>query len=183
MTTFFSGVAVGLLVAVTVSWSAPIYKRADWVHWRKVPDSCRDVRQVALARDARPSSVVWSDDGCRVVRGVWLDPYTGNVLTDPMELDVDHLVPLSEASKSGGWAWTKEQKEDYANYLSYKYHLRAVRDIQNQAKGDKTPDLWRPPSGNDHCVYGQAWSTVKFLWQLSSTVAERNAVAEMVATC
>lgn len=41
---------------------------------------------------------------CRVVSGLWHDAYTGETVRDPGELDVDHLVPLAEAHRSGGHA-------------------------------------------------------------------------------
>ncbi len=39
---------------------------------------------------------------CKVASGRWTDLYSGEVFTDPGELDVDHMVPLRNAQRSGG---------------------------------------------------------------------------------
>ena len=52
--------------------------------------------------------------GCRVVIGRWRDLYTGDTITDPGALDVDHFVPLSNAFRAGGWAWDRVQRQRYA---------------------------------------------------------------------
>ena len=35
---------------------------------------------------------------CRVVAGRWRDEYTGDVYTDPADLEIDHRVPLRECA-------------------------------------------------------------------------------------
>ena len=58
-------------------------------------------------------------DQCRVAEGEWDGPYTGEQFTDPSDLDIDHMVPLGNAHRSGGWAWDEGRKRQYANDLSY----------------------------------------------------------------
>ena len=43
-----------------------------------------------------------TDDECNVEEGLWSDPFTGQDFTNPGDLDVDHMVPLQNAHRSGG---------------------------------------------------------------------------------
>ena len=118
-----------------------------------------------------------------VESGRWWDPYTGAVLTDPGDLDVDHLVPLANAHRSGGWAWSEERKRLFANDLGYGAHLIAVTASANRAKGARGPEEWRPPDQSYWCEYATAWSRVKRAWDLTVTHVEAMALREMLKTC
>ena len=84
---------------------------------------------------------------------------------------------------SGGWAWPKERREAYANDLEHPEHLLAVKDSLNQAKGDKSPDKWKPPRQEFWCEYATNWLQIKQRWGLTLTASEAGAVVEMKATC
>lgn len=58
--------------------------------------------------------------------------------------DIDHVVPLSEAWKSGANEWTTAERRAFANDLTNP-QLIAVTDSVNQSKSDKTPADWKPP--------------------------------------
>ena len=53
------------------------------------------------------------------------------------------MVPLSDAWKSGANLWTNAKRQQFANDLNNP-QLIAVTDNVNQAKGDKSPDVWKP---------------------------------------
>ena len=74
--------------------------------------------------------------------GKWLDPYTGQIFTNPGDLDIDHMVPLAEAHRSGADTWTAEQREDYANDLFHTDGLIAVSASANRSKGSRDPSQW-----------------------------------------
>ena len=63
----------------------------------------------------------------------------------PVDLDIDHLVPLKNTHDSDGWAWRSARKEDYANYLGDPDHLFAVTKTANRSKAAKGPEEWRAP--------------------------------------
>ena len=161
----------------------PRYDRDDWRHWTDDDGDCQDTRQEVLVAESA-SRVTYGDDRqCRVEAGRWWDPYTGTVLTDPGDLDVDHLVPLANAHRSGGWAWSQERKRLFANDLGYDAHLIAVTASANRAKGAKGPEEWRPPDESYWCRYATDWARVKRAWDLTVTAAEAVALREMLQTC
>ena len=91
-----------------------------------------------------------TDRRCRVTTGRWLAPYSGTIITDPGNLDVDHMIPLANAHESGAWDWLAERKELYANYLDQAEHLIAVTARANRSKGAKAPiggSLRHAPTG------------------------------------
>ena len=173
---------VGLVAGLALAEDAD-YNRKAWRHWIKSDaHPCRTTRTEALARDAR--EVEWTNaKECTVKRGHWLDPYTGSEFTDPRKLDVDHMVPLQNAHASGGAKWSRERKQEYANYLGFKRHLVAVSASANRQKGAKAPDAWVPENEAFHCDYGLAWAAVKFVWNLDATETERDAVTKLIETC
>ena len=121
--------------------------------------------------------------GCRVTTGSWLGVYTATTVTEAGRLDIDHLVPLANAHRSGGWSWSREQKQRYANSLDDPDHLIAVAAAANRSKGANGPERWRPPDRSSWCRYATAWVTVKHTWELTATPAEAEALQEMLATC
>ena len=124
-----------------------------------------------------------SESECRVSEGSWFAAYTGTTVTDPGALDIDHLVPLANAHRSGAWAWSPEQKRSFANSLDDPDHLIAVTASANRSKGAKGPDEWRPPDESYWCEYATDWIRVKQTWSLSATSTEANALREMLTAC
>ena len=115
--------------------------------------------------------------------GIWTGSYTGTVVVNPSDLDIDHMVPLANAHRTGGWAWSKEQKATFANDLSYPGHLMATTASANRSKGSRGPEEWRPPDETYWCTYAVDWISIKGRWGLTATNGEWNALREMLDTC
>ena len=167
---------------VTVAASELVYVRDEWPHWHDDDGDCQDARQEVLIAESQ-TSVTLDDAGCRVVSGRWVDPLSGEVFTDPSRLDVDHMVPLANAFRSGAWGWDRDTRTRYANYLTDPWHLVALSASVNRSKGDRAPDEWRPPQPSAWCTYAREWKMVKARWLLAITLAEQRALDEMEASC
>ena len=165
------------------------YSREKFPHWSDAeefgwkipggtpdPESC-DVRDAALIRDGQRERV---EEYCDVVSGRWLDPYSGQTYTDPADIDIDHIVPLANAWRSGASSWSTMKRERFANVPR---DLLSVDDGLNQSKGDKGPEAWKPPRKAYWCTYSKRWIGVKHSWKLSVTGAERSALKQMLGTC
>ena len=161
----------------------PKYDRDEWRHWTDEDGDCQDARQETLIAESTQPVVFTGDEQCRVQSGLWIGPYTGTVVTDPSDLDIDHMVPLANAHRSGGHSWSKARKSAFANSLAYPGHLIATTARANRAKGAKGPEEWRPPVTDYWCQYAVDWIEIKRSWDLTATVDEIVALREMAATC
>ena len=171
------------LTVAPVPSDIPSYDRDEWRHWVDEDRDCQDTRQEALIVESSSPVEYEDSDQCRVAEGEWDGPYTGEQFTDPSDLDVDHMVPLGNAHRSGGWLWSESRRRDYANDLSYEGYLIAVQNSANRAKGAEGPEGWRPPDRSYWCQYAIDWITIKNAWKLTATEAEAAALAEMLNTC
>ncbi len=178
--------ADGLVLQVAVAPVAPDlpdYDRGDWRHWVDDDGDCRNARQEVLIEESLTPVAFESSEECRVESGSWVGPYTGIEVSDPSDLDVDHMVPLQNAHRSGAWSWDRDRKLEYANYLGYEDHLIATTSSANRSKGSKGPEAWRPPLEAYWCDYATDWVAIKHGWKLTVTEAEFRALREMLDTC
>jgi Excalibur calcium-binding domain len=163
------------------------YSREEFPHWASEaashgwaePDGSCDVRDAALIRDGEGVEI---DNDCSITAGTWLDPYTGRKLTDSSEVDIDHVVPLANAWRSGASSagWSTVDREAYANDPKV---LLSADDGANQIKGDKGPEAWKPPNRDYWCEYSRRWIWIKSDWQLTINPAEDSALRQMLGTC
>lgn len=153
------------------------YSRAKFPHWRSTGKNC-DVRDSVLQRDG--TNVKTS--GCNVVAGTWRSRYDDKVLDSPTKADVDHMVPLANAWRSGASGWTTDEREDFANDLD-RPQLFAVSQSSNRGKGDQDPSTWKPSAPGTWCGYAQDWIAVKSYWRLTVTTAEKAALTDMLEEC
>ncbi len=162
---------------------APSYDRKLWPHWVDADGDCQDARtEVLIAESYAPVSFE-DERNCEVAGGRWQCPYTGELIAEVHLLDVDHLVPLANAHRSGAGRWTAEQRRRYANDLDHPEQLVAVDYRANRGKGDKGPEAWLPPLDDARCPYVRDWAAIKRRWSLSMTEAEAAAVADALALC
>jgi hypothetical protein len=162
--------------------SAVPYDRDLYGDWIDTDGDCQDTRQeVLIAESLIP--VQFDSVGCNVVSGQWLDPYTGQIFTDPSDLDIDHVVPLAEAHRSGASHWLPQLRTQFANDLLFPGSLIAVSASANRSKGDRDPADWLPPNPAFQCDYVRAWVMAKGYWGLVMDDRERSTVYYVLAGC
>jgi hypothetical protein len=174
-----SGDAAARLKKLTVAKAASMggYSRDRFPHWRSTGDNC-DVRDTVLKRDGSKVKV----KGCNVTAGRWTSAYDGKAFTNPTLVDIDHMVPLANAWRSGAATWTDDKRADFANDLE-RPQLIAVSAASNRSKGDQDPSTWQPKLAKSWCQYADDWIAVKSHWKLSVTTAEKAALTDMLGTC
>jgi hypothetical protein len=175
-----AGNATAALDSLTVAPNGSMsgYSRDKFTHWIGQGDGC-DTRDVVLKRDGKN---VKATTDCKITSGSWYSPYDDKTVTDPQDIDIDHMVPLAAGWRSGASKWTDEQRKQFANDLS-RPQLFAVSLQSNRAKGDQDPSTWKPPNRAYWCTYAQNWITVKSYYKLTVTQAEKSGLADMLATC
>lgn len=142
-----------------------------------------DTRDDVIRRDLT-NPRIGDRNTCLVFSGTLHDPYTGNVITynryEASDIEIDHIVALGAAWRSGAWAWTPDKRRDFANDLN---NLQATDKQVNQDKVSSAPDRWKPPDRSYWCAYAGRWISIKSTYGLTVTSAEMSALEEMLATC
>ncbi|KKK39936.1 hypothetical protein WQ57_01295 [Mesobacillus campisalis] len=152
------------------------YSRDKFPHWISQGGGC-DTRQVVLKRDAD-----YYSGNCPVTSGKWYSYYDGISVYSPSEIDIDHVVPLAEAWRSGASSWTTTKRQNFANDLNGP-QLIAVTASVNRSKGDQDPSTWQPPRYGARCAYAKMWINTKYRWDLNLQSSEKSSLQSMLDTC
>ncbi|MCX4509308.1 HNH endonuclease family protein [Streptomyces sp. NBC_01619] len=165
-------------LTVKTEGSSSGYSRDLFPHWITQSGAC-NTREVVLKRDG--SNVV-QDSSCAATSGSWYSPYDGATWSAAADVDIDHIVPLAEAWRSGANSWSTSSRQAFANDLT-RPQLIAVTDNVNQSKGDQDPGEWLPSRTAYHCVYARMWVHTKHYWNLSVDSAEKSALQSILNGC
>ncbi|MEU4807395.1 HNH endonuclease family protein [Actinosynnema sp. NPDC023587] len=159
------------------------YDRDMFGTWTTDPATGCDTRETVLARDG--IGVLADPATCRpscpdMAAPCWISPYDDVRTTDPRRLDVDHVVALAEAVRSGARSWTDARRRAFATDPA---NLLAVSASSNRSKGDDDPGRWRPPARASWCRVATTTITVKAHYGLHADADEHAALAAMLRTC
>ncbi len=150
--------------------------------WSQV-DGC-DVRNLILQRDMVDTAI--DQDGCKVASGLLQDPYTARTIhfkrgADSSSLvQIDHVVPLSDAWQKGAQQLSQVEREKLANDS---LELLAVDGPTNEKKGDGDAATWLPPNKPYRCQYIARQIAVKKKYRLWITPAEKDAMRRVLSQC
>ena len=155
------------------------YSRSLFRHWIDADkDGCNTRYEVLIAEAIVKPKV---GAGCYLTGGKWKSSYDGKVFTNPTGLDIDHMVPLAEAWRSGAWAWTASQRMEFANDLEDSRSLLAVTASLNRSKGDRDVAGWLPVKAQ--CAYISNWIAVKSRFDLTVDPTEGEFLQSKITSC
>ena len=183
------GSALAALETLPVKGRAPKtgYDRALFGHaWADVDRNGCDTRNDVLRRDLAPFALKSGTNGCMVLSGTLRDSYLGVTIafvrgsSTFSKVQIDHVVPLSDAWQKGAQQWSTRQRTAFANDP---LNLLAVDGLTNQRKSDSDAATWLPPNKAYRCSYAARQIAVKARYGAWVTGAERDALARILATC
>jgi hypothetical protein len=183
------GSAAALLATLAVKGRAPKtgYSRDQFgPEWPDIDHNGCDTRNDILRRDLVDITYRADDPTCTVATGVLHDPYTAKTIQfvrgtgTSTEVQIDHIVALSDAWQKGAQQWTAEKREQFANDP---IELLAVDGPTNEGKGDGDAATWLPPNKAFRCAYVSDQIAVKHKYALWVTQAEHDAMARVLAGC
>ena len=141
------------------------------------------LRQIIIKREVGDGAIL---DGCDVIAGTFVEPYTGQTFTATKKSDfsnhiqIDHVVALSDAWQKGASIKTKEERYAMA---TDPLNLLAVDGNANQQKSDGDAATWLPPNKAFRCQYVARQVSVKYKYGLWVTEAEHDAIASVLENC
>lgn len=160
--------------------ACPKYNRdAQYGGWKSWGD-CQDTRAKVLIRDSKVSVSFTGTKTCTVDSGLWYDPYSNESFEAASQVQIEHVIPLSEAHKSGAWAWTQEKRKVFTNFLDSSYHLLPIKGSVNSSKGDRDPAEWMPPNKAYWHQYALNWVKIKNRWDLTANAEELDSLHSLL---
>lgn len=178
------GKAADVLSGLEVKGRAPKtgYSRAQFGDGWAEKNGC-DTRNIILYRDLKDVVV---NGECKVMSGTLNDPYTGETIEfrrgagTSGDVQIDHVVALSDAWQSGAQQLSPERREQLANDP---LELLAVDGLANQQKGAGDAATWLPSNKAFRCQYVARQIAVKKKYELWVKPAEKEAMVRILAGC
>ena len=159
------------------------YTRAQFTHWSDLDRNGCDARNDTLKRDLTEVIYKAGTRDCKVISGLLLDPYSGKVITfssTKSNIDIDHVVALSNAWQTGAAYFDKTKRQQIANDP---LNLLAVDFSLNRQKGDGDAATWLPPLKSYRCDYVARQIAVKAKYGLWVTQPEKVAIIKLLEKC
>jgi hypothetical protein len=169
-----------LLSTSLFATAIPNYDRSQWKHWIDSDNDCQDTRHELLLRESLEPVTFRTTSQCRVITGKWYGQYLGIFFTESSDLDLDHIIPLKWTHKHGGWRWSAEDKQLFANDYQ---NLILVDDGRNQSKGSKGPGTWMPDNLAYHCMYVFRWAYLIDKYNLSANQVDKDTIRDVTKDC
>lgn len=152
---------------------------SGWSKWL----TC-NTRQKILSRDL--TDIVYDEDNCTVLTGVLNDPYTGETINfkrgtgSSNAVQIDHVVALSNAWRTGASYWEKSRRVEFAND---DLELLAVDGPANNQKSSSDASEWLPSNIGFRCQYVARQIAVKVKYLLWVTQDEYRTMENVLNSC
>lgn len=163
------------------------YTRAQFgPTWADVDRNGCDTRNDILKRDLTDEVFKEKTRNCVVQSGTLVDPYSGETInfnrgnTSSMEVQIDHVVALSNAWQTGAFKLTIKERTALANDPM---NLLAVKGRLNSQKNDGDAATWLPPLKSYRCDYVARQIAVKIKYKLWFTAPEKEAMVRILKSC
>ena len=163
------------------------YTRAQFGQaWSDVDRNGCDTRNDILKRDLTAEIFKDNTHDCVVLSGTLIDPYSGETINfvrgniTSMEVQIDHVVALSNAWQTGAFKLTIKDRTALANDP---LNLLAVKGRLNSQKGDGDAATWLPPLKSYRCDYVLRQIAVKIKYKLWFTAPEKEAMVRILKGC
>ena len=163
------------------------YTRAQFGQtWADVDRNGCDTRNDILKRDLTSEVFKEKTRECVVLSGTLIDPYSGESINfvrgnvSSMEVQIDHVVALSNAWQTGAFKLTLKERTAFANDP---LNLLAVKGRLNSQKGDGDAATWLPPLKSFRCDYVSRQIAVKLKYKLWFTAPEKEAMIRILKNC
>ena len=179
MASFPVPVSASTLQLVVAEDKTTGYQRSAFKHWTDADKNGCNTRAEVLIAEAIVKPKIGPK--CKLTGGKWLSAYDGKTITNASLLDVDHMVPLAEAWRSGAWKWTAAERQAFANDLENSEALIAVTLTTNRSKGDKDPVSWMPELNK--CEYINNWIKLKVKYDLTVDKNEERILRMQISSC
>ena len=183
------GMATAVLETLAVKGRAPKtgYTRAQFgPAWADVDRNGCDTRNDILKRDLTSITYRAKTRNCVVESGTLIDRYSGETINfvkgniSSMEVQIDHVVALSNAWQTGAFKLSADQRKALSNDP---LNLFAVKGRLNSQKGDGDAATWLPPLKSFRCSYVAQQIAVKAKYSLWVTAPEKAAMVSILAKC
>ena len=163
------------------------YTRAQFGQtWADVDRNGCDTRNDILKRDLTAEVFKEKTRECVVLSGTLIDPFSGETInfirgnTSSMEVQIDHVVALSNAWQTGAFKLSIKERTAFANDPM---NLLAVKGRLNSQKGDGDAATWLPPLKSYRCDYVSRQIAVKMKYKLWFTAPEKEAMIRILNSC
>ena len=148
--------------------------------WAKDSNGC-DTRNRILKRDLKEAQ---ENSKCQIISGTLNDPYTGKQIIfsreKAAEVQIDHVVALSDAWQKGAQQFSKEKRIEFANDP---LNLLASDGPANQQKGDSDAASWLPSNKDFRCEYISRQISIKKKYSIWVTTSEKSAMKNILQNC
>jgi hypothetical protein len=183
------GLAAAVLETLPVKGRAPKtgYSREQFGQtWADVNRNGCDTRNDILKRDLISITYKPKTRDCVVLTGILEDRYSGETINfvrgniSSMDVQIDHVVALSNAWQTGAFKLTMIERTALANDP---LNLFAVKGRLNSQKSDGDAATWLPPLKSYRCAYVAQQIAVKAKYSLWVTAPEKSAILGILAKC